>query len=448
MEVRLPTDMPEPRAGSRRLPPSVLVLDAALMAQQGVLERLLSGEEDQRSANVLLRALVLQRWFGLGDNELLAELADRRSWQGFCGLAPGDALPSRRALAALRTRVDGDPEGRDALARLTESGRWAVRGPVPLISVVSPVYRAEDTVAELVRRIGEAMAPLTESFEIVLVDDGSPDRGWERIEECCGADPRVVGVRLSRNFGQHSAITAGLAHARGDWVVVMDCDLQDNPSYIPELYRRALDGYDIVYTIKEKRYHGAVKNYFARQFARVSNWLSSDGAADPRIGAYSLVSRRVVEAFLRIHDVHRHYLVLLRWLGFPATAISIRHEPRFAGRSSYSLLSLVRHAVNGIVSHSVRLLYLSVAVGFNFLCISLLGIGYLVVAYLASGFRDGWTSTIVLILLCTSMILLSIGTAGIYIGKIFEQVKRRPLYLVEEMRSAPADHVRESSPEG
>jgi dolichol-phosphate mannosyltransferase len=349
--------------------------------------------------------------------------------------------------AHLQTHVP-EPGAREPLARPAESGRRSLRRPRPLISVVSPVYRAEATVAELVRRIGEAVALLTESFEIVLVDDGSPDRAWERIEECCHVEPRVVGVRLSRNFGQHPAITAGLAHARGDWVVVMDCDLQDNPSYIPELYRRALDGYDIVYTIKEKREHGAVKNWFAGQFARVSNWLSSGDTTDPRIGAYSLISRRVVESFLRIHDVHRHYLVLLRWLGFPSTAVTIRHEPRFAGRSSYSFLALARHAVDGIVSHSDRLLYLSVAVGFSFLCISLLGIVYLVVAYMESGFRAGWTSTIVLILLCTSMILLSIGTAGIYIGKIFEQVKQRPLYLVDQVRRAPANHVRESSPGG
>jgi dolichol-phosphate mannosyltransferase len=316
---------------------------------------------------------------------------------------------------------------------------------MPRISVVSPVFRAEETVGELVRRVREGVTAITDDFELVLVDDGSPDQTWDRIEECCREDPRVKGVKLSRNFGQHPAITAGLAHARGDWVVVMDCDLQDNPSYIPELYSRALDGYDIVYTIKEKREHGAVKNWFAGQFARVSNWLSSGDTADPRIGAYSLVSRRVVEAFLRIHDVHRHYLVLLRWLGFPSTAITVRHEQRFAGRSSYSFLSLIRHAINGIVSHSDRLLYLSVAVGFSFLCISLLGIVYLVVAYLESGFRAGWTSIIVLILLCTSMILLSIGTAGIYIGKIFEQVKQRPLYLVEQVRSAPADRVREPS---
>ena len=208
--------------------------------------------------------------------------------------------------AHLQTHVP-EPGTREALALLAESEPRALRGPVPLISVVSPVYRAEGTVAELVRRIGEAVTPLTESFEIVLVDDGSPDRAWERIEECCRAEPRVVGVRLSRNFGQHPAITAGLAHARGDWVVVMDCDLQDNPSYIPELYRHALEGYDIVYTIKEKREHGAVKNWFAGQFARVSNWLSSGDTADPRIGAYSLISRRVggrpVSASLRRRPV-------------------------------------------------------------------------------------------------------------------------------------------------
>lgn len=327
----------------------------------------------------------------------------------------------------------------------TVRGQRVPTAEEPLISIVSPVYRAEGTVAELVRRIVEAVTTITDRFEIVLVDDGSPDRAWQRIEECCRADPRVVGVRLSRNFGQHAAITAGLAHARGGWVAVMDCDLQDNPRYIPELFRAAQEGHDVVFTRKERREHGWVKNLCARLFMRLSNWLSSGGdTADPRVGAYSLLSRRVVDAFLELHDVHRHYLVLLRWLGYPSTTVTIRHERRSIGRSSYSLTALVRHAIDGIVSHSDRLLYVSVAVGFSFLVVSLLGIVYLFVAYLRHGFQAGWTSTIVLMLLCTSIVLLSIGTAGIYIGKIFEQVKQRPLYLVAQVRNAAADASRQT----
>ncbi len=417
-----------PRDFFDRLPEIERAQTGELTAVEGDL----GGEEA-----TVLRLVLLQRWLGLGDDELVAEVADRLSLRRFCGLEPASPLPDPGRLAALRLHLAATPELAEQVSRLIDEGRKKLFGPVPEISVVSPVYRAEETVFELVRRLTEVLEKITKQFEIVLVEDGSPDRSWERIRECCARDRRVRGIRLSRNFGQHAAITAGLSEARGDWVVVMDCDLQDNPDYIPELYRHALAGAEVVYTEKEKREHGRVKNFFAHGFARVSNWLSRGDQADPRVGAYSMVSRRVVEAFLRMEDVNRHYLTLLRWLGFTSARVQVRHERRFAGRSSYSLTALVRHAVAGIVSHSDRLLYLSVALGFGFLVLFLFAGTALIVAYFQLGFRAGWTSTVVLLLLTTSTILLSIGTAGIYIGKIFDQVKGRPLYVIEQRRNTP-----------
>lgn len=405
-----------------------------------VLADLVSPDSAPPAPETILRLLLVQRWFGLPDDELLAEVADRLSLRSFCGLAWGEKPPSGPRLAAFRERLEKEPRARAMLREAADEGRESLLGPVPLISVVSPVYRAEGTVAELVRRLRIALSELTERFEIILVDDGSPDRSWERLEECCRDDSRILCVKLSRNFGQHAAITAGLAQTSGDWVVVMDCDLQDNPRYIPALYRKALEGFDVVHTVKERREHGPVKNTLAALFARVYNWLSPEHTTDPRVGAYSLISRRVVEEFLGLQDQHRHYLMLLRWLGFPSTHVTIQHEARFAGRSSYSFPALVRHAVNGIISHSDRLLYLSVGVGFFFLLGALLGILYLVIGYFHTGFQAGWTSTVVLILLSTSMILLSVGTSGIYIGKIFGQVKQRPLYVVDRVVGVPANH--------
>lgn len=302
----------------------------------------------------------------------------------------------------------------------------------PELSIVSPVYRAEEIVGELVRRITEEVSKITADFEIVLVDDGSPDRAWARIEEACARDPRVKGVKLSRNFGQHYAITAGLDHASGRWVVLMDCDLQDDPRYIEALLAKAREGYDIVYALKEKREHGAVKNLFGRLFAAALNRLSSGAMADARVGTFSLLSRRAVAAFRRMDDAHRHYLVLLRWLGFPSASIVVKHQKRFHGRTSYSFRALVRHAIDGLTSQSDRLLYLAIGAGFLFLIASVLYAAYLVVSYFLHGYKEGWTSTVVLLLLSTSMILFSIGVMGIYVGKVFDQVKRRPLYLVQE----------------
>lgn len=421
------------------------LLEDKLASDLSLIVQILAGNRASIDPEVGARLLLLQTWLEMSDAALLQEVEDRLSLRRICGLGLSEPLPSESDLADLRSSLGKLSDGKEALNRLEEEGRRILGGPVPVISIVSPVYRAEGVIVELVRRIRREVSPLTEEFEIVLVDDGSPDRAWERIEDCCRADSRVRGIKLSRNFGQHAAITAGLAYARGDWVVVMDCDLQDNPRYIPELYKAAVAGAEIVYTVREKREYGVVKNAFAHLFFRAFNWLSSVDKTDPRVGTYSMLSRRVVEKFLQLQDVHRHYLLLLRWLGFPSTSIPIQHEPRFEGRSSYSFTTLLRHAINGVVSHSDRLLYLAVGVGFTFLALSILGAVFLVVAYFQYGFLAGWTSTVVLILLTTSIILLSIGTAGIYVGKIFEQVKKRPLYLVEQIQNPPAAGAWEST---
>jgi polyisoprenyl-phosphate glycosyltransferase len=300
-----------------------------------------------------------------------------------------------------------------------------------LLSVVSPVYRAEGILAELARQITASCAAITQDFEIILVEDGSPDNSWQKIEEACRSDKRVKGIKLSRNFGQHYAITAGLQESHGDYVVVIDCDLQDNPKYIADLYQKAKEGYDIVFTKKQKREHSFLKNLFARFFFFIFNWLADSQQATSDVGSYSLLSRKAVDAFCRIKDSHRHYLMILRVLGFRSTSISVVHEKRFAGKTSYSFSKLLKHAINGITSQSDKLLRLSIMVGLVYFFISVLAAAYLIIMYFVQGFKEGWASTIVLLLFSTGIILMSIGIAGIYIGKIFEQVKERPLYIID-----------------
>ncbi len=301
-----------------------------------------------------------------------------------------------------------------------------------LLSVVSPVYRAEKIIPELVRRIGEACSKVTEKYEIILVEDRGPDNSWEAICTAAAQDPRVKGIRFSRNYGQHYGITAGLDAAQGEYTVVIDCDLQDNPDYIPEMVKLAHEGYDIVLTEKEKRAHSFFKNFTAGIFFRVFNYLSDNQQANSSVGAYSLMNRKVREAFCRIKDAHRHYLMVLRLLGFKTTSLRIQHVKRFEGKSSYDFMRLVKHAVNGITSQSDKLLRLSISLGFIFFCVSILYTIVLVVRYLLHGAYPGYTSLMAVILLSTGLILMSIGIAGIYIGKIFEQVKDRPLYIVDE----------------
>jgi glycosyltransferase involved in cell wall biosynthesis len=304
----------------------------------------------------------------------------------------------------------------------------------PLISIISPVYKAEESILILVDEIKKTLLSVTENFEIILVEDGSPDNSWDKIIQGCLKDERVKGIKLSRNFGQHFAITAGLEASRGEKVIVMDCDLQDDPKYIIDLINKSEEGFDIVYTSKKSRKHSSVKNLIAKFFYWVFNFLieNSKHKADDSIGSYSLLSRKVVDALLKIQDYHRHYLLMLRWLGYPNTSIEIEHQKRRFGKSSYNLRKLVVHAIVGITSQSNKLLYLSIGIGFTFFIISLISIAILISMYLIHGYKEGWTSVIVLVLFSTGLILMSLGILGIYIGKIFDQSKNRPLYLVDK----------------
>ena len=307
-----------------------------------------------------------------------------------------------------------------------------LNGPIA-ISVVSPVYRAEAIVDELVRRLKVSLSALTENYEIILVEDGGPDHSWDRIVSNAAADQRVRGIRLSRNFGQHLAITAGLFHANGERVVVMDCDLQEDPADISKLMAEADKGNDVVLTKKRNRKHAGWKNAGAALYGALNNWLSDSPFSTPttEVGAFSLLSRKVVEQFRRIQDYHRHYLLVVRWLGFNTSYIEIDHSERFAGRSSYSLSKLIRHAIDGITSQSTRLLRISIGLGFVFCLASIAAIAWILVAYWLHGFREGWASLAVLILFSTGINLLCLGIIGLYLGRTFEQVKGRPLFIVD-----------------
>ena len=301
------------------------------------------------------------------------------------------------------------------------------------LSIISPVYKAEAIVDELVKRIKEEASEITADFEIILVEDGGPDRSWEKIKKNCEKDQRVKGIKLSRNFGQHYAISAGLEASKGEYVIVMDCDLQDNPKYFRELFKKAEQGVDIVYTIKEERSHGSLKNITANMFYWLFNYLVDNNLqGSDKVGSYSLLTRKVVEAYLSVGDYRKHYLMVLRWLGFNYDFIKIEHAKRFEGKSSYTIKKLINHALDGITSQSDKLLRLTAGFGLILSLISFLAALTIIVLYLVQPFQAGWPSIMVLILLTGGLIILSVGICGIYIGKIFEQSKNRPLYLIEK----------------
>lgn len=302
----------------------------------------------------------------------------------------------------------------------------------PNISIVSPVYGAENIVEELVNRIEEEVSKVSDSYEIILVEDASPDRSWEVIQKVCSGNERVKGVKLSKNFGQHNAIRSGIDLATGDVCIVMDCDLQDNPIYIKDLVSKWQEGNDIVYTVKQRRRHSVFKNIAATIFNKVFNYFASEVNSYNNVGSYSLISRKVMNAFKQYKDYQIHYLLVLRWLGFTSDHVQIEHSDRYEGTSSYTIKKLFDHAMVGIIYQSDKLLKISIYLGFVISILSILSILLVVILYFYSGFQSGWASLFVMISFFAGIILIAIGVLGLYIGKLFEQVKDRPKYLIDQ----------------
>lgn len=300
------------------------------------------------------------------------------------------------------------------------------------ISIVSPIYKAENIVEELVRQIVRNVEPLTPDFEIVLVNDASPDHSWMKIREICHKDSRVKGVNLSRNFGQHYAITAGLSYASGEWIVVMDCDLQDRPDEIPNLYAKALEGWDIVYARRVERQDVFWKKMSSRVFHRVYSYLSGS-KSDRTIANFGIYKKRVIQEYNKMTEKARSFPSLIAYLGFKATTIDVSHSERYEGNSSYTLSKLVRLTVDVLVSNSTKPLLLAVQFGFILSFISLLLALYNVIAYFTGiNLVHGYTTTIFSIWFVGGMTIFVLGIVGLYIGKIFDEVKNRQLFIVDE----------------
>jgi polyisoprenyl-phosphate glycosyltransferase len=204
----------------------------------------------------------------------------------------------------------------------------------PKISVVSPVYRAEPIVDKLVSRVIAEVSKITNDFEIILVEDHGPDNSWEKIRENCQRDTRVRGIRMSRNFGQHYAITAGIDHANGEWVVVMDCDLQDRPEEIPGLYKKAQEGFDIVLARREVRKDGFFKKLFSRTFYSCLSYLTGT-KQDPTVANFGIYHFKVIEAIRSMRESIRYFPTMVRWVGFRSASINVEHAERDSGETSY-----------------------------------------------------------------------------------------------------------------
>jgi polyisoprenyl-phosphate glycosyltransferase len=319
---------------------------------------------------------------------------------------------------------------------------------MPTLSVVAPLFNEEGNVAELVRRVRAAAdgARGIDNYEIVLVDDGSTDRTLELLRAHAKADPRLVIVRLSRNFGHQLAATAGLDISRGDAVVLIDADLQDPPELIPAMVERWLAGFDVVYAVRRKRKgESRFKIWTARLFYRTTQRLTKV-AIPVDAGDFRLMSRRVVDALKMIRERHRFIRGLVSWVGFPQTALEYDRDSRFSGDSKYPFSKMFRFAIDGITSFSDVPLRFASYFGFIVSGVSFIVGVYEIALRIFTGFQTpGYTSTIFAIVFLGGVQLIGIGILGEYVGRIYEEIKARPLYLIADIERADPAPVLQSS---
>lgn len=300
------------------------------------------------------------------------------------------------------------------------------------LSIVSPVYRAENIVGELVRQIKEAVITITDNYEIILVNDCSPDNSWMKIQQECEKDVRVKGLNLSRNFGQHYAITAGLFYSQGEWVVVMDCDLQDRPDEIQNLYRKAMEGYDSVFAQRVVRTDSFFKKIFSKIFYNLFSYLT-DTKQDPTVANYGIYSRCVIDAILSMRDQIRFFPTMVQWVGFRKYYLPVEHSVRYEGKTSYNFKGLMRLALNTIIAFSDKPLRLTAKAGFSIAFISfLIGIVYCFLYLIGHIKVLGFTTLILSTWFLSGVLMLILGVLGLYVGKVFEKVKERPTFIVSQ----------------
>jgi len=300
---------------------------------------------------------------------------------------------------------------------------------------VSPVYKAEKILPALCERITAAVSAITADYEIILVCDGSPDRSWEVMEDLVKRHPQLTVVRLSRNFGQHYAMTAGLDLARGEWTVVMDCDLQDAPEEIARLLEKTREGYDIVVARRLNRQHKWWKRKTSQLYFKTFSALSGF-RLDGSVGSFRVMSRSVVDGLCSMRESYRMFAGLVEWLGFRTGYVDVQHAPRFEGSSSYDLARLIRMALDGMISFSNRPLYISVGAGLTLSIASAAYGTFLIARYLIDPGNHGvagWLSTITATAFLGGLILLNQGVLGIYLGRLYNQAKQRPLYVIDKV---------------
>ena len=300
------------------------------------------------------------------------------------------------------------------------------------ISVVIPVYGCPAAIPELHRRLSEVLSGMNVAYEIIMVDDCDKMNSWEEVKKVAEKDTHVKAIHFTKNHGQGVAVTAGVHQSVGKWVITMDCDLQDAPENIPDLYSKALEGYDVVFVRRQQRKESFLVRLFAKWYHNDLAWLSGVDF-DYDLATYLIASRRATDYYVASKDRGRDFGVFLMWLGFRYTFVNYEQGYRYEGKSSFTFIKKVRTAVGIISTYSNRPLYVSIWVGLISAAFSFIYIIYAFIQYFVYDANPvGWTTVAAAIFFFGGAILSTLGVMGIYLGNIFDMSKDRPLFTIQE----------------
>lgn len=301
------------------------------------------------------------------------------------------------------------------------------------LSVVAPVYGCQGCLEDLVDQVQAAVATMGVDFEMILVDDASPDGAWARIEELSRTRPWLRGLRLSRNFGQHSAISAGIEHAHGRWTVVMDCDLQDAPAEIPALYRKANDeNLDVVFAQRLERQDKPLKRLSSWGFFTLLGWLTGV-PQDPTTANFGIYHRKVIEAVCRMPERDRSFPLMVKWAGFRTGKLPVQHQARAVGETSYTLRKLIKLSVNIALGYSEKPLRMVAGTGIACALVAFVLVGMSMLRWWDGDIEvAGYTSIIGSVWLIGGLVMFCLGVVGLYVGQVFRNVQHRPYYIVAD----------------
>ncbi|MEH2561444.1 glycosyltransferase family 2 protein [Bradyrhizobium sp. AZCC 2289] len=322
------------------------------------------------------------------------------------------------------TANTGDSTGRDQQTGVPSQ---------PTLSFVVPVYGSPESLEPLCRRVKDTCTGMGASYELILVDDRCPKNSWQTIDSLAANDHAIVGVRLSRNFGQHAAIQAGLSRVRGEWIVVMDCDLQDRPEEVPRLWAKALEGFDVVRAKRINRNDPGYRRLLSTSFYWLLSYLT-DTYQSPEFSNFGIYSRKVIDVLTQWQEETKYFPAIVSWVGFSQSVLAVEQDRRFSGRSSYSFAKLVKLGLNVIVGFSDKPLKLVMIAGFAMALLSF-GMTLLILISHLTGILtvEGWASIALSLWFLAGCLLFALGLTGLYVGRILVEAKGRPSFIVDRV---------------